>query len=179
MCWNKIRGQWKVKTIIRAFPYGSGFPLQSFLKQKRISAAIPNAISGVAMPRIYLHPPSLHTRTACAVSFPQNQRYHCTCGIAAIFNCHTFCLVWANAYSTLLSSFRYRYIAVAKSCATTPHQKKDATLQPPPPFRLWQYKNWRKLNNIMQYYVFATHSHPTLMQASHRSGCHIICHYVK
>jgi len=37
------------------------------LKQKRISATIPNAGSGVAEPRIYLHPPSQHTGTACAV----------------------------------------------------------------------------------------------------------------
>jgi hypothetical protein len=37
----------------RAFPYGSGFPLQSFAKSKRISASIPNAKrSGVRSSRI-------------------------------------------------------------------------------------------------------------------------------
>jgi len=41
---NEIQvSQVKIKTIIWAFPYGSGFPLQSFAKIKRISTTIPSA----------------------------------------------------------------------------------------------------------------------------------------
>lgn len=40
--WNKIKSFALLNQSL-AFPYGSGFPLQSFLKQKRIFASIPNA----------------------------------------------------------------------------------------------------------------------------------------
>ena len=54
----------KFNKIIRAFPFGSGFPLQSFADGKRISASIPNAKnSGVRSSRIYwTHPANAQAR---------------------------------------------------------------------------------------------------------------------
>jgi len=71
------------------------------LKQKRISTSIPNAGSGVAEPRIYLHPPNPLTGTACAVAYFTKPTLHCTCGVAVIFNCHTFCSYAAKPFGTL------------------------------------------------------------------------------
>jgi len=111
-----------------AFPFGSGFTLQSFLKQKRISTSIPNAGSGVAKPRIYLHPPNPNTGTACAVAHITKPTLHCTCSVAVIFNCHTFCSYAAKPFGTLPIPLRS---IVKEPSQHTAYLQKDGLPQSP------------------------------------------------
>ena|GEM_PF-5900895 len=83
-----------------------------------------------------------------------------------------FALFFANAQQHIA----FLVPAVAKSCPNAKKTKqKDTSLQPPPPFRLCQYANrWKLcLHNVALCVRFAQ-PFPLLMQASKRTGCHII-----
>ena len=85
-----------------------------------------------------------------------------------ICNCHTFCVVFANA----LQHIAILVPAVAKSCPNTQKTKQKGTaLQPPPPFRLCQYANRWKLSYIMWHY--STFS-PRLQATTPTQKCPII-----
>ena len=78
-----------------------------------------------------------------------------------------------------LAHYLFRLATQPKSQANTQHSNKK-TLHSNLHHRsaYASIKNCLKLNNIMWHYVFATHSlFPSLMQASIRTGCHIITLY--
>ena len=73
--------------------------------------------------------------------------------LQSVFNCHIFCGYATQAFGTLPVPL----CSTAKEPSQhTAQQQKNATLQPPPPFRLCQYKNCLKLNNIMWHYSTAS-----------------------
>ena len=118
-----------------AFPYGSGFTLQSFAKSKRISAAIPNAKKRCSFLTILLDPPSQRTGTACSVL----QSHKPTLSTSPVvlppfFSVILFVWFFSNAYSTLQSSFHFVPLRLQRAVPTHKNQTKRQSLQPPPPF---------------------------------------------
>lgn len=73
-----------------------------------------------------LTPPSQRTSTAYAVANPSRKLsgppFHCIYGVAAIFNCHTFCGYAPQAFGTLPVPLRYT--------AKEPSQPKHSNKKP-------------------------------------------------
>jgi hypothetical protein len=72
------------------------------------------------MSALELPAPSQPTSTAYAVANTQSQRFHCIYGVAAIFNCHTFCGYAPHAFGTLPVPLRY----TAKEPSQPKHSNK-------------------------------------------------------
>ncbi|TAE82983.1 MAG: hypothetical protein EAY81_08725 [Bacteroidetes bacterium] len=118
-----------------------------------------------------MNPPDQRTSTAYAVANPQCQPFHCIYGVAAIFNCHTFCGYAPHAFGTLPVPLRY----TAKEPSQAQHSnKKPLHSNHHHRSAYASIKIGGSYLNIMLPYVFASHSLlPSLMQASNRTGCHI------
>jgi len=73
-----------------------------------------------------------------SAAITQANALHFTCGVAAIFSCHTFCVVFSNQYSPLPFALVCMFLkAKSKIQSAVPSHKKQTkrrSLQPPPPF---------------------------------------------
>lgn len=116
-----------------------------------------------------LLPHPAHAQKNTALARPQPHKPYASSvfyGIAAVCNCHTFCVVFCQRSTAHCNPRSCGCKELSPNAEKT--KQKDTSLQPPPPFRLCQYANRRKLSYIMWHYRFASHSlfpclckHPT------------------
>ena len=95
---------------------------------------------------------------------PTAQAQHFAC---LLWHCHRFATVilFALFFANAPQHIAILVPAVAKSCPNLKKTKqKDTALQPPPPFRLCQYANRRKLSYIMWHYSTFPHAYRRLCQ---------------
>ncbi len=137
-------------------------------------------IKAVFVPHEFNRPLSPHTSTAFVVQWLPHKANASTSSMVLPPFLTVILFVWCGQ--------RIQHIAIliplklhcgSKELCNPTHKQKDATLQPPPPFRLCQYKNWRKLlkHNVALCVRFRTAfcyrlcKHPTAQSSHIRTLC--------